>query len=331
VTLRLSVCAERWPIAGAFTIARGSKTEAEVVVVELEEGGLVGRGESVPYARYGESVASVLGAIEALGPALAAGLDRQGLAAIASGAARSAVDLALWELEARRAGRTVAELLGVPEPSPFRTALTISIDAPEVMARAAERWAGLGALLKLKLAGDGRDLARVRAVRDAAADATLWVDANEGWDLATYDASAPRLAELGVALLEQPLPAADDGALAGRPRPVPVCADESAHGAASFAALADRYDAVNVKLDKAGGLTGALDALTAARAAGLRVALGCMVSTSLAIAPACLLAAQADLVDLDGSLLLARDRDHPARLQGPLLLPPTLWGQDRHP
>ena len=325
VSLRVAV--ERWPIAGTFTIARGSKREAEVVVVTLRDGPYVARGECVPYARYGETTASVVAAVEELAGELARGLDRRALARRVGGAARSAVDLALWELEAQRAGAGVAELAGLGWPAPFPTATTISIDAPDAMARAARALSDR-ALLKIKLAGDGLDLERARAVRDAAPRATLWVDANEGWDIATYDALAPQLAELGVALLEQPLPAHEDHALRGRARPVPVCADESAHGAETLAPLAARYDAVNVKLDKAGGLTGAIEAIDGARAAGLRVALGCMVCTSLAIAPACLLVARADWVDLDGSILLERDRDGGARVEpGGRLVAPTLWGR----
>lgn len=329
MSVALTVAVERWPIEGTFTIARGSKREAEIVVVTLREGSHRGRGECVPYPRYGETAASVVSAIESLAGELERGLDRRGLAARAQGAARSALDLAVWELEAARAGVGVAELAGLAWPAPFPTATTISIDSPERMARAAGALAGR-AVLKLKLAGDGLDLERVRAVREVAPSATLWVDANEGWDIATYDALVPRLAELGVALLEQPLPAQADHALRGRARPIPLCADESAHGAETIAALADRYDAVNVKLDKAGGLSGAIEAIDAARAAGLRVALGCMVCTSLAIAPACLLAPRADWVDLDGSLLLARDREGGAGVDaGGRLVPPTLWGRER--
>ncbi|UJR79083.1 N-acetyl-D-Glu racemase DgcA [Sandaracinus amylolyticus] len=317
--MKLAVRAERWPIAGTFTIARGAKTEAEVVVVEIADGPNVGRGECVPYARYGETTASVIAAIESERV-----LDRASLTV--RGAARSAIDCALWDLEAKRTGRSVAELAGLDVPAPFVTATTISIDTPERMASAAR--ALDRPLLKLKLAGDGVDLDRVRAVRDAAPRATLWVDANEGWDTATYDALAPRLAALDVALLEQPLPAAQDHALRGRARPIPICADESAHDASTIASLADRYDAVNVKLDKAGGLTGAIATIDAARAAGLRVALGCMVCTSLAIAPACLLVSRADWIDLDGSILLARDRDGGARFEAGTLVPPSsaLWG-----
>lgn len=315
---------ERWPIAGTFAIARGAKTHADVVVVELEERGIVGRGECVPYARYGETIEGVIAAIEAVP---IEGLARRTLATRVRGAARSAIDLALWDLEAKRAGTDVAALAGLVHVDRIASAMTISIDAPEAMCARAATLADRP-LLKIKLAGDGLDLERVRAIREAAPRATLWVDANEGWDEATYDALAPRLAELGVALLEQPLPADRDGALRGRARPVPLCADESAFGAEGVAALADRYDAVNVKLDKAGGLSGALETIEAARAAGLRVVLGCMVCTSLAIAPACLLAPRADLVDLDGSLLLARDREGGARIEDGLLVPPAraLWG-----
>ena len=316
--------AERWPIAGAFAIARGSKTSADVVVVELEDRGHVGRGECVPYARYGETIEGVIASIESVTEGAA--VSRDGIRGV-RGAARSALDLALWELEAARAGTDVAALAGLQRRDRIASAITISIADPAIVG---ERAAALAdrPLLKIKLAGDGLDLERVRAIRDAAPRATLWVDANEGWDEPTYDALAPQLAELGVALLEQPLPADRDHALRGRARPVPLCADESAFGADGVAALADRYDAINVKLDKAGGLTGAIETIDAARTAGLQVVLGCMVCTSLAIAPACLLASRADLVDLDGSVLLARDRDGGARIEGGMLVPPAraLWG-----
>jgi L-alanine-DL-glutamate epimerase-like enolase superfamily enzyme len=322
MTRTLAVRAERWPIAGHFTIARGAKTEAAVVVVEIAEDGAIGRGECVPYARYGESVESVVRAIEGLDPR---SLDRP--RPTIDGAARSAIDLALWELEARRAGSDVATLAGLARPERIASSITISIDTPAAVERAAAALADRP-VLKLKLAGDEHDLDRARAVRSAAPASRLWVDANESWDEERYRQLAPQLAALGVALLEQPLPAGRDRVLAELPRPLPVCADESAHDAQTIPGLADRYDVVNVKLDKAGGLTGAIEAIDAARGAGLGVALGCMVCTSLAIAPACLLADRADWVDLDGSILLARDRDGGARIDDGWLIPPSraLWG-----
>ena len=243
------------------------------------------------------------------------------------GAARNAVDCALWDLEAKLCGRPVWQLAGLPAPEPLVTAYTLGIDRPERMAEAA-RAVRDRPLLKIKLAGDGADLERVRAVRTAAPEARLVVDANEAWNLATYEALAPRLGELGVALLEQPFPAAEDGNLAALPHPVPVCADESCHVTADLERLRDRYDFVNIKLDKTGGLTEALALRQAARAAGFGVMVGCMVGTSLAMAPAFLVAQGADVVDLDGPLLLARDRESGIVYEGSRMLPPpaSLWG-----
>lgn len=313
--MKITARHERWPIAGAFTIARGAKSHADVVLVELEdELGHLGRGECVPYARYGETIESVL-------EELRSGREPS------RGAARSGLDLARWDLRAKQTGRDVASLAGLTRLDRIVSAITISLDTPEIVGACAETLRDRP-LLKIKLAGDGLDLARVCAIRESAPGATLWVDANESWDSEAYDRLAPELASLGVALIEQPLPADRDLALRDRPRPVPVCADESAHGPDSIAALADRYDAINVKLDKAGGLTGAIAAIDAARASGMKVVLGCMVSTSLAIAPACLLASRADWVDLDGSVLLASDREGGARIEGGALLAParSLWG-----
>lgn len=323
----LTAWTERWPIEGTFAISRGRKTHADIVVASIEDGGHIGRGESVPYARYGESVSSVLESIAALAPEIAGGLDRAGLAARARGATRSAVDLALHDLEAKKGGRSVAERMSLTKLSRIETALTLSIDSPHEMRERAHALRDLP-LLKLKLAGDGLDLERIRAVRGAAPSARLWVDANEGWDIATYLALTPELRELGVTMIEQPLPESEDHLLIGRPRPVPVCADESAHEAGTIGTLASRYDIVNIKLDKAGGLTGAIDAIAAAKRANLRVAIGCMVSTSLAIAPACLLASEAEWIDLDGSVLLSRDREGGVRMEDGLLVPPdaALWG-----
>ena len=327
MTRRLTVSSERWPIQGMFAIARGSKTHADVVVVSIREGNHTGRGEAVPYTRYGETLSSVIASIEALAPDIEHGLGREALANRARGAARSAIDLALHELEAKRLGHSVAARMGLTKPSRIPTAFTISVDSSEKMKARAHTLCDLP-LLKIKLAGDGFDLERVREIRAAAPRAKLWVDVNEGWDITTYDALAPRFAELGVALLEQPLPAAEDHLLVGRPRPVPVCADESAHEASSIGPLANRYDVVNIKLDKAGGLTGAMLAIEAAQRAHLRIAIGCMVSTSLAIAPACLLTGEADWIDLDGSVLLERDREGGARMEGGHLVPPNeaMWG-----
>jgi L-alanine-DL-glutamate epimerase-like enolase superfamily enzyme len=321
------VAVERWPIAGAFTIARGSKTEAVVVVATVESGGFVGRGECVPYARYGETVEGVAAAVEAMAPALAGGLERAALqAAMPAGAARNAIDCALWDLEAKQAGEPAWRLAGLAAPRPVVTAYTLSLGTPEAMHRAAAAEAHRP-LLKVKL-GTADDAARLAAVRAGAPGASLIVDANEGWRADNLGAHLAACEEAGVALVEQPLPAADDGALAQIRRRVKVCADESLHDRRSLDALVGRYDAVNIKLDKAGGLTEALALAREARDRGLEVMVGCMVATSLAMAPAMLVAQEAAVVDLDGPLLLARDRDDALRYEGSTVYPPdaALWG-----
>jgi len=323
----LIVRAESWPIAGTFTISRGSKTAAEVVVVEIRDSAHVGRGECVPYPRYGETIDGAIAAIEALRSEIEWGMDRAALqAALTAGAARNAVDCALWDLEAKRAGCPVWQLAGLAPPQVAITAYTLSLDRVENMAAAARANADRP-LLKLKLSGPG-DLDRVQAVHENAPRARLIVDANEAWTAEIYSALAPQLGSLGVELIEQPLPAGADAPLAGLARPVPVCADESCHDTASLAHIAGKYDAVNIKLDKTGGLTEALRLAAAAKAAGLGIMVGCMVATSLAMAPALLLAADARWVDLDGPLLLARDREHGLAYQGSRLQPasPALWG-----
>ncbi len=325
--LSLAVGIERWPIAGAFTISRGAKTEAVVVVAELTDGAHRGRGECVPYARYGESAESVVGAIEAMAGTLARGLDRAGLQqAIAPGAARNALDCAFWDLAAKRAGRPVHELLGLPAPRPLVTAYTIALAEPAAMATAAAR-AAHRPLLKIKLGRPG-DRARIVAVRRAAPKAELIVDANEGWTPDNLADNLAACAEAGVTLVEQPLPADRDDALARIKRPIPVCADESAHARASLRPLVGKYDAVNIKLDKTGGLTEALAMAEDANRLGLTIMVGCMVATSLAMAPAMLVARHASVVDLDGPLLLARDRPEglvydESRVHQPT---PALWG-----
>ena len=322
-----SVAVESWPIAGSFAISRGAKTEAVVVVATLSDGKARGRGECVPYARYGESVETVTAAIEAMGPALARGLDRAALQnAMPPGAARNALDCAFWDLAAKRAGRPVHELAGLPAPRPLTTAFTISLDSPQAMAKAAEK-ATAYRLLKVKLGAED-DPARIAAIRAAAPNATLIVDANEGWADDNLAANLAACAEAKVALVEQPLPAGRDQRASPHPRAIPVCADESAHDRASLAALAGRYDAVNIKLDKAGGLTEALAMAEEAARLGLTVMAGCMVATSLAMAPAVLLGQRARYVDLDGPLLLARDRPDGLRYEGSQVFPPTvsLWG-----
>ncbi|WP_137043904.1 N-acetyl-D-Glu racemase DgcA [Pseudolabrys sp. FHR47] len=331
MAVTLSIAVERFPIAGTFSISRGAKTEAIVVVATLSDGAVAGRGECVPYARYGESTDNVTAAIEAVRGALADGLDRIGLQrAMPPGAARNALDCAFWDLEAKRSGRRVHELAGLPAPKPLTTAFTISLADPHTMAQAAAR-AAHRPLLKIKLGGsadNGGDPARIAAVRAAAPRATLIVDANEGWAEADLAANLDACAKAGVTLVEQPLPEGRDAALARMPHPIPICADESAHDRASLAALKDRYDAVNIKLDKAGGLTEALAMAEAARASGLAIMAGCMVATSLSMAPAVLLAQSAQFTDLDGPLLLAHDRAPGLNYDGSLVFPPepALWG-----
>ncbi len=327
MTRRLRVRRESWPLARPFSIARGTKTSADVVVAEIEDDGIVGRGECVPYARYGETIEGVVARLEIERGAIADGLDRHALQTrLPAGAARNALDCALWDFDAKAAGRPAWEMAGVAPPQPTVTAETIGLDNPEAMGRAAARLAGRP-LLKIKLDGE-HIVERVTAVRTAAPKARLIVDANEAWDLARLDAAGPALAALGVAMIEQPLPAACDAALAGYRGPIALCADESMHTAADIAGLAPRYQMVNIKLDKAGGLTEALRAVAAARAAGLGIMVGCMVCTSLAIAPALLLAAAAGVVDLDGPLWLARDRAPALHYRDGLLLPApaALWG-----
>jgi L-Ala-D/L-Glu epimerase / N-acetyl-D-glutamate racemase len=325
--LNLAVSVEHWPIAGSFTISRGAKTEAAVVVATLNDGTARGRGECVPYVRYGESVDGVAAAIEARRPHLAAGLDRAALqTAMPPGAPRNALDCAFWDLEAKRSGRPAYELAGLPAPHPLTTAYTISLAAPGDMAAAAKAVVGR-ALLKVKLGAPG-DGERIAAVRAAAPKATLIVDANEGWSEANLAENLNACAAAGVVLVEQPVPEAQDDILAGLKRPTPICADESAHDLASLSALTGKYDAVNIKLDKAGGLTEALAMVREAERLGFTVMIGSMVATSLAVAPAVLLAQSARFVDLDGPLLLAKDRADGLTYRDSLVCPPSpaLWG-----
>ena len=303
----LTACIERWPIAGEFRISRGAKTEAVVVVAELRDGDHFGRGECTPYARYGETPEGVLAAIAAMAPAIAGGMKPEGLqTALPAGAARNALDCALWDLMAKRKGVRVWDLVGMAAPRTLTTAYTLSLDTPEAMAAKASACARYP-LLKLKLAGHG-DAERLAAIRQARPGVRLIVDANEAFQAETLPSLFAMCRAARVELIEQPLPQGADAALAQIEREIPVCADESAHTAAGVAALAGRYDAVNIKLDKAGGLTGALAMAAAARAAQLKVMVGCMVATSLAMAPALLVAQGADWVDLNAPLLLAKDR-----------------------
>lgn len=314
-------------IAGSFTIARGAKTQAEVITCTLTDEGAEGHGECVPYRRYGETMDSVLAQIEAARPLIEAGISRHDLlSAMPPGAARNAVDCALWDLEAKQMGQSVASRLGIADPKPLTTAYTISLGEPEVMAAQAREHAGR-ALLKVKV-GTGDDESRIRAVRAAAPEATIILDANEGWPEAVLERHLNIAAEAGVTLVEQPLPAGRDALLAEIRRPLLVCADESVHHTGDLASLADRYDAINIKLDKSGGLTEALAMKTEAERLGFSIMIGCMVGTSLAMAPAVLLAQNADFVDLDGPLLLARDRQPGLRYAASLVFPPesSLWG-----
>lgn len=325
--LSLSIADERFPVAGSFTISRGSRTEIRVVTVMLSDGVHAGRGECVPYTRYGETVEGVIETIASMRDALAAGLDRAALQQrLPAGAARNALDCAFWDLEAKRAGLPVWQLAGLAEPSAVETAFTLSLGTPDSM-RAAAAANATRPLLKVKLGNEG-DLERIEAVRAGAPGARIIVDANEGWTVAQYQALAPDLVRLGVALVEQPLPAGADEALASIARPLPVCADESCHDLASLAKLKGKYDAVNIKLDKTGGLTEALALTRAARDEGYAIMVGCMLGTSLAMAPAFLPAQGAEYVDLDGPLLLAGDRDQPIRYDGSTMFAasPALWG-----
>jgi L-alanine-DL-glutamate epimerase-like enolase superfamily enzyme len=321
--LRVHAVAETWPIAGEFVIARGAKREAAVVVAHVSDGKIAGRGECVPYARYGETVDGVLKSIAALGGVS----DRvELLRRMPAGAARNAVDCALWDYEAKRSGTGAARLAGLPGLRPVTTAYTISLGIADDMAATAASVRSMP-VLKLKLGGAG-DAERLRAVRSARPDARLIADANEAWTPELLPELTAIAAETGVELIEQPLPARADDALARIARKVPVCADEGLHTRADLAGLAARYDAVNVKLDKAGGLTEALALAAAARSAGLKIMVGCMVATSLAMAPALLLAQEANWVDLDGPLLLAQDREPSLHYEAALVHPPTpeLWG-----
>ena len=324
---------ECFAIRGDFTISRGSKREAVVVVATLEattaDGQPIqGRGECVPYARYGETVEGAIAAIENARTPIAGGLDRRGLQSLMpAGAARNALDCAFWDLEAKAAGLPAWRLAGLAPPRSVATAFTLSLGAPNAMAAAA-RAASRMPLLKLKLGGADGDLDRVRAVRRAAPEARLIVDANEGWTMAQLRDLSPELAALGVVLIEQPLPAGADEALSDYESPVPLGADESCHGAAELPELRGRYKVLNLKLDKTGGLTDALALKTAAEEAGFEIMVGCMVATSLAMAPAFLLAQGAKFVDLDGPLLLERDREGGAVYEGAWMQPPGagVWG-----
>lgn len=323
----LFVEAERFPLAAAFTISRGSKTEAAVLTCTVMEGENAGRGECVPYARYGETIESVLAEIEAMRGSIAGGMSREELKAdMKPGAARNAIDCALWDLEAKSGGGRAHERVGATPPRPLTTAYTLSLGEPEAMAAQAREHAHRP-LLKVKV-GTCDDTARIAAVADAAPHSRIILDANEGWSEADITMHLLAAARHRIALIEQPLPAGKDEILRRIPHPVPICADESVHTADNLEELLGLYDAVNIKLDKAGGLTAALELRDRARALGFGVMVGCMVGTSLAMAPALLVAQDADFVDLDGPLLLARDRETPLAYDGSQVSPPSpaLWG-----
>ena len=327
MTFSFSVEVESWPIAGSFVISRGARTEAHVVVVTLSDGSATGRGECVPYARYGETVEGVVATLREALATYVAQPDCETLrGAMPPGAARNAIDCALWDLEAKQSGVPVAERLGLSTPKALVTAYTLSLGTPESMEQAA-RVAAHRPLLKVKLGGDG-DRERIAAVRRGAPTSRIIVDANEAWSRDNFDANMRACVEAGVELIEQPLPAGQDDWLEHADRPVAVCADESLHVADDLGHLAGRYDAINIKLDKTGGLTEALQLRAAAEAHGFALMVGCMVGTSLAMAPAVLLAQDAAFVDLDGPLLLARDRSPGLVYEGSLVSPPSpaLWG-----
>ncbi|NKB59419.1 MAG: L-Ala-D/L-Glu epimerase [Alphaproteobacteria bacterium] len=318
---------QSWPLAKAFAISRGSRTSSEVVVAEISDGAHVGRAECMPYARYDETVEGVVAEIERFAGAVSDGLDRAALQdALPAGAARNALDCALWDLEAKQTGTPVWQLAGLSAPASLVTAYTLSLDVPEKMALAAQENA-FRPLMKLKLTGEG-DIDRVSAVREAAPNTRLIVDANEGWSPEMVAPFSTELAALGVEMIEQPIPAAKDAALAECQHPVPICADESCHTTADLDALAGRYEMVNIKLDKTGGLTEALALRDAAREWGMTIMIGCMIGTSLAMAPAVLVAQGAEVVDLDGPLLLAKDQPNGLVYDGSIVNPstPALWG-----
>jgi len=325
--MQLIIRREAFRLRQTFTISRGSRNVANVLTVLLIDDDLVGRGECYPYARYGESLDSVTTQIQSIESEIINGLDRETLRQrMPAGAARNAIDCALWDLEAKRSGRPVWQLAGLSAPSNITTAYTLSLDEPDAMRVSAADNAHRP-LLKIKLGGAG-DLDRLRAVREGAPNATLIVDANEGWSVTDYDDLAPVMLSLGVSMVEQPLPQSNDFDLAGRNRPLTVCADESCHDVASLDSLFGKYDMVNIKLDKTGGLTEALDLKAAAIERGFEIMVGCMVTSSLAMAPAMLVAQGATLADLDGPLLLAEDREHPIRFDGSIMnpAPRELWG-----
>lgn len=321
--MTITVTQDVFRLAEVFTISRGSRTEAKVLTVTVAREGIIGWGECVPYARYGETLESVTDEIAGV----PADVSREGLYdLLGAGAARNAIDCALWDVEAKAKGKRVWDLIGVPAPKPCITAFTLSLDTPDNMRASAFKHAHRP-LLKIKL-GTPDDMARLEAVRAGAPKSEIIVDANEGWSAEVYTELAPHLLRLGVSMVEQPMPAGQDDMLSEIARPLPVCADESCHDTATLAGLKGKYDMVNIKLDKTGGLTEALRLDQAARAEGYDVMVGCMVGSSLAMAPATIVAQGAAVVDLDGPLLLAEDRDHALHFDDDGVHPPAanLWG-----
>lgn len=327
MTITIKVSEDIFPVRGVFRISRGARTETRVVTVTVKYNGLIGRGECVPYSHYGETTESVIADIQRGGLALSEGATRSDIQTIMQpGAARNAIDCALWDLEAKKAGKRAWEIAGIPEPHINETAFTLSLDDPVAMGIAAKE-ANDRPLLKIKLAGKD-DIERVTNIRTNAPNARLIVDANEGWTPDMVLPFSKKLAELGVSMIEQPLPASDDAALAEIPHAVPLCADESAHTSADIEKLKGRYEIVNIKLDKTGGLTEAIKFRDAIISAGMDVMVGCMLGTSLGMAPAMLIAQNAAFVDLDGPLLLAEDRSPGLCYTESKIAPPAseLWG-----
>ena len=325
--MNVNLLDESWLIEGSFTISRGSRTHANVVVVELQQEQHIGRGECVPYAHYGESIESVIAELALLKEKIEAGLTREQIQSLLpAGAARNALDCAYWDLACKKSGQRIWQQLEITEPTPLITAFTLSLDTPEKMKLAAIKNAHRP-LLKLKLAGEG-DVERVTAVREGSPDARIIVDANEGWNEEQYLAMVPELVKLGVEMIEQPFPADNDAALEHLPRPITLCADESCHDRSSLANIIGRYDMINIKLDKTGGLTEAIALKEEAEKAGLQIMVGCMLATSLAMAPAFMVAQNVQVVDLDGPLLLAEDRQPGIKFDDSLMnvYQAELWG-----
>ena len=318
-TIKISASVERWPVAGAFIIARGAKTHVDVVVVEVSVGVHIGRGEATPIYYKGETAEIVAEQIRAVGP----DIDRHSLQSrLPAGAARNALDYAFWDLAAKQQGKPVWQIAGLPPPQPLATAMTVSLGTPDKMEADARAIAGQFATLKLKLSGDG-DTERVAAVRRGAPTVRLIVDANESWTGRDVAAEAQALLPYSVELIEQPVKAGEDHLLDGVRSPIPLAADESCQDRGDLTRCKGRYAAINIKLDKAGGLTEAIALKSEAQAMGFEIMVGCMLSTSLGIAPAFFVAQGAKWVDLDGAALLAQDRETRFGVEGGIITPPS--------